>query len=160
MKRSYKILMTVAVLSLFVLMFLVYGENVKIEKVTGKAIGSSGGNAAVDAFLERVNNDEMIKDMPMSALVEVEFYAVDQNGEWVAKKNYYTSEGKLKAGKLEKADAKIYVHEKYMTKEGNFCDLMKEAKKNNEMVISSEMSAIKAAFKYSMLLKYKKCVEV
>jgi hypothetical protein len=179
----YKIALIV-ILFLFILAFLIYGlqqdafekvqEDIesKVEKpVSSSAIApvkTSKPNSIPTSSLPVINytafeknlaNNPLINSIPSETKIGLKTYNFNA-GNRVWEKSYTLQKGSVSAGEPTEADVTIVLHSKYVNKitNTNFCEIIKQAKENNDLGIWTDLSALQLTWKFKSMMEYKDCL--
>lgn len=180
---NYKIAITVLVF-IFILTFVIYvwqhntlekvQEDIesKVEKpVSSPAITpvkTSKPNSIPTSSLPVVNYTSFEKNLASNPLInsissETKIGLKTYNfnaGNRVWEKSYTLQKGSVSAGEPTEADVTIVLHSKYVNKitNINFCEIIKQAKNNNDLGIWTDLSALQLTWKFKSMMEYKDCL--
>lgn len=97
-----------------------------------------------------ISSTNLVQDLPNEASIQLN----------IGDKNYILRKGSMSEGKIENPDVEISIPESYLEVMGKYgpCVAMANARKNQELSISTGTSASNLAWKYRSLAKYKSCL--
>jgi hypothetical protein len=112
----------------------------------------------LDNFAEVLSGQGVVKELPKNGVIKLQLYDVE-NHEWVVKKSFVITKGKVVEGSVDKLDMDVMIDLKYLPEIGNnLCDAVRKAGDNNELAVESDMGKIALLWKYKSMLKYRRCL--
>lgn len=107
-------------------------------------------------LINLISSSEMVKKIPADSPILIQFYNFD-SGYRTWQNSVLLAQGKL----LSEGEPVIslIIHSKYINElqNSNLCDIVKNAKLNGDLAVSTEYSKAKLLWKYKSLLEYRNC---
>ncbi|MEK6855565.1 MAG: hypothetical protein AABX66_00225 [Nanoarchaeota archaeon] len=171
MRNSLKVKSIIVFIGLILIVMLgLYFSGVFHGKISGNVVSNTNSSKTAPAIPINYTNIEsqlsknsMIKALPDDSSILLRWYNFKSGSrEW---ENSYLlkNSGVKKATTSEvEADITISINSKYILQltNRNFCEIIKKAKKNGDLGIETDMSAISLGWKFKSMLKYKDCFDV
>jgi hypothetical protein len=107
---------------------------------------------------EAFSSSKIVRELPKDAEITLSFYNFNTGyREW--EKSYTIRKGEVVDGKSEDADMDIVIHSKYLKplNSNNFCEVMQEARNNEDFAAYLKISETSFLWKYKGMMKYRKC---
>ena len=106
-----------------------------------------------------LSKNSIVRDLPKNAVLLLRFYNF-YTGERQWEKSYVLTTGNAKEGIADNADMTIVIHSKYLSRmtPNNFCDIIKNARANNDLGTWTELSKAQLLWKFKSMTKYRDCL--
>lgn len=112
-------------------------------------------------FEESIQRSEIVQKLPKEGNIEITFFN-RLKGYWEAEKTYTLTKNNVKEGSSANSDIKIVMNSRWLSElnENNFCDIVKEAKANQEFDAQSSLSKLGLLWKYKSIVNYRDCLGI
>lgn len=122
--------------------------------ISGKAVYETG-IVTRENFASFLEQQQIIKDMPKSALISLKTFRIE-NGEWVTEDNYYIKGNEVNIGDIKNPDITLFINSNYIG-ESDLCNTIKKANSNGNLSYELHKEELGLLIKYYKLMKYEAC---
>jgi hypothetical protein len=153
----------IAILICFSILYIfakpqIIGNIMGFPAKTSNAPGlNSFTKVSFENFPQYLESQDIMKDMPDSALISIKFYKIDKESK-VIEKSYIIRGKKVGEGVIDNPDIGLSMDSKYIRDFSNgFCATVSKAMKNKELDVNTRLSQSSLTFKYLSITKYLSC---
>lgn len=161
MKRFFVVLAMVLFLVVAISALIYIDLNTERKTITNNAVSTNIEPMNVELTVENLaqvlSEQKMVKEMPKNGAIMLKLFDIE-NREWVVKKAYIITRGKVVEGSVNDADMTITINSAYLNDIGkDLCAAVRKANDNFDLDFDSKMTTTALLWKYKSMLKYRDC---